>query len=115
MLEPSGNGLALSDKDLEQQEKRWNEIRRSLSSRLISCNDCRQLRDDLVKVMDLLSGAPIPEEKPTLMTRKHGTEIAPGVVIIPADPEEKTPPNVRIIPADPGTSRDNMIVIPPKE
>lgn len=108
------SGPARQEKDAE---KRWTEIRRMLSSRLISCNDCRQLRDSFVMVMDLLSGTPIPEEKPTLMTcTSKGTQVAPGVEIIAPEVPTAAPPGVKIIPAMPDVPlRENVIVIPPGE
>lgn len=110
------NDLARRERDVE---KRWRQIRSTLASRLISCNDCRQLRDSFVMVMDLLTNEPIPEEKPTLMTRtSRGTQVAPGVEIIPPAADGAAPPGVQIIP--PATSPDGaappkVIVIPPSE
>ena len=107
----SVNDLARREKDME---KRWKEIRRTLASRLISCNDCRQLRDSFVMVMDLLTNEPIPEEAPTLMNRtSRGTQVAPGVEIIPPPADVKAPPGVVIVPAAPDVPlREDVTIIP---
>lgn len=88
---------------MDNQQERWEELRRVLLGKMISCNDCRGMRDATVMLMDLLTNrldSDAYQTTPNNDTVEHpnstvkmipameseddgGEEVAPGVKIYP--------------------------------
>ncbi len=93
----------------DPREVAWQDLRRNLRARGISCPDCQKIARDIVALMDLFNPPP-PEppaekQKPILIGANaevriypatpspsgagQGREVAPGVVIVDAPKPKK--------------------------